>query len=113
MCSNDQLVEQQQPLLAAARDASAALGAAARASAWQLADDQVQDAIALSLQIEARNTALRAALIAEADLRGLRDRTRSTSTERWLEGRYRLSATEARTRVEQSAAFARHPAVVA
>src|SRR6188472_3298078 len=113
MCSNDLGLVEQQPLLAAAGCASQALGTAARASAWQLADDQVQDAIALSLQIEARNTALRAALLAEADLRGLRDRTQSTSTERWLEGRYRLSATDARARVEQSAAFARHPAVVA
>ena len=50
MYPNDQLVGQ--PLLAAAGTASAALGTAARGAVWQLADDQVQDAIAVSLQIE-------------------------------------------------------------
>ncbi|HEY4314697.1 MAG TPA: hypothetical protein VGO19_04220, partial [Actinomycetes bacterium] len=70
MSSTDLLVEH--PLLAAAGRASTALGTAARAAAWQLADDQVQDAIALTLIAEARLAALRANLIAEADVRGLR-----------------------------------------
>src|SRR3954451_23641330 len=97
------------PLLAAAGTASAALGTAVRGGAWQLSDNQVENAIALSLQIEARNAALRAALIAEANLRGLRDRTQSTTTERWLAGRYRLSTPDARTRVEQADQLTRHP----
>ncbi|HEX4699301.1 MAG TPA: hypothetical protein VH857_08090 [Actinomycetes bacterium] len=109
MSSNGQVVEH--PLLAAAGCAAGALTAAARAAAWQLADDQVQDAIALSLQIEARNAALRATLIAEANTRCLRDRTQSTTTEGWLAGRYRLSTPDARARVEQSDVLARHPRV--
>ena len=110
MYSNDQLVGQ--PLLAAAGNAAAALGTAVRGCAWQLADDQVQDAIAVSLQIEARNAALRATLLAEANLRGLRERTQSSTTERWLADRYRLSHPDARARVEQAHVFVRHPRVV-
>ena len=107
MSSTGLLVEH--PLLAAAGRASTALGTAVRGGAWQLCDDQVKDAIALSLQIESRNTALRATLIAEADLRGLRERTQSTTTERWLADRYRLSGPDARTRVEQADQLTRHP----
>ena len=110
MRSSDQLVGH--PLLAAAHSASGALADAVRDGAWQLSDDQVQDAIALSLQIEARNTALRANLIAEADVRGLRERTQSSTTERWLADRYRLSHPDARARVEQAAVFVRHPRLV-
>ncbi len=79
------------PLLAAAGTAAGALATAVRSRAWQLADDQVQDAIALTLVAESRLAALRAMLIAEADVRGLRDRTQSTTTEGWLAARYRLS----------------------
>src|SRR4051812_11901317 len=100
------------PVLAASRTAAAALGTAARGCAWQLTDGQVQDAIAVSLQIEARTAALRAALIAEADVRGLRERTRSSTTGRWLAERYRLSHPDARTRVEQAHLFVRHPRLV-
>jgi hypothetical protein len=63
------------------------------------------------LQIESRNTALRAGLIAEADLRGLRERTQSTTTQHWLAGRYRLSGPDARTRIEQADVLVRHPRV--
>ena len=108
MYSNDQLVGH--PLLTAAGNATAALGTAVRGCAWQLSDDQVQDAIAVSLQIEARNAALRATLIAEANLRGLRERTQSTTTERWLADRYRLSHPDARARVEQAQCSCATPA---
>ena len=108
MYSNDQLVEH--PLLAAAGCASIALGTAVRGGAWQLSDDQVEDALSAVLRIEGQAAALRAALIAEANLRGLRDRTQSTTTERWLGDRYRLSTPDARTRVEQADVLARHPA---
>jgi hypothetical protein len=111
MCSSDQMVGH--PLLAAAGCASAALGTAARGCAWQLSDDQVQDALTVALRIEGQAAALRANLIAEADVRGLRDRTQSTTTQRWLEGRYRLSTPDARTRVEQAEAFTRHPQLTA
>ena len=47
MYSNGQMVGH--PLLTAAGTAAAALATAARGCAWQLADDQVQDAIALTL----------------------------------------------------------------
>src|SRR3954447_8056847 len=100
------------PVLAAAGTAAAALGTAARGCAWQLADDQLEDAIALTLLAEARLAALRAALIAEADGRGLRERTRSSTTGRWLADRYRLSHPDARTRVEQAHLFVRHPRLV-
>ena len=66
----------------------------------------------MSLQIEARNAALRATLLAEANLRGLRERTQSSTTERWLADRYRLSHPDARARVEQAHVFVRHPRVV-
>jgi hypothetical protein len=107
MSSTSLVVEH--PLLAAAGCASKALGTAARAGAWQLCDDQVQDALAVVLRIEGQAAALRAALIAEADLRRLRDRTQSTTTELWLADRYRLSTPDARTRVEQADLLARHP----
>ena len=42
-------------------------------------------------------------------MRGLRERTQSTTTERWLADRYRLSTPDARTRVEQAHVFVRHP----
>ena len=42
-------------------------------------------------------------------MRGLRERTQSTTTERWLADRYRLSTPDARARVEQSHVFVRHP----
>src|SRR3954452_21148425 len=97
------------PVLAAAGTAAAALGTAARGCAWQLTDDQVQDAIALTLLAEARLAALRAALIAEADGRGRRERTLPSTTGRWLAERYRLPLPDARTRLEQAHLFVRHP----
>jgi hypothetical protein len=107
MYSTDRLVAH--PLLTAAGTASAALGTAVRGRAWQLADDQVQDAIGTVLRIEAQAAALRATLIAEATLRGLRERTQASTTERWLTDRYRLSTADARTRVAQADQLARHP----
>src|SRR3954463_4666726 len=100
------------PLLAAAGCAAGALATASRAAAWQLGDDQVQDALGVVLPIEAQTAALRAALIAEANVRGLRERTQSATTERWLADRYRLSTPDARTRVEQADLLGRHPRVI-
>src|SRR3954447_15346029 len=107
MFSNDQIVGH--PLLAGSQTASAALATAVRGCAWQLTDDQVQDALSTALRIEAQAAALRATLIAEANVRGLRERTQAATTERWLADRYRLSPPDARTRVEQADQLTRHP----
>ncbi len=59
--------------------------------AWQLSDAEVETALADLETAEARLVARRAELVHEADLRSLKDRTRSLSTERWLQDRFRLS----------------------
>jgi len=69
---------------------------------WQLSDDEVETALVEIERAEAALVARRAALVAEADQRGLKDRSKALSTERWLQDRFRLSHRDARARVEQA-----------
>ncbi len=62
---------------------------------------------------EARLVARRAELVHEADRRSLKDRTRSLSTERWLQDRFRLSRREAQGWVAQAELLATQPAASA
>ncbi len=69
---------------------------------WQLSDAEVETALADLEAAEARLVARRAELVHEADRRSMKDRTRSLSTERWLQDRFRLSARDARARLTQA-----------
>ena len=64
--------------------ASDVLGKACRAQAWQLSDDQVDDALAAALAVKAHAAAVEAVLVSEADVRSLRARTQALSTHAWL-----------------------------
>jgi hypothetical protein len=77
---------------------------------WQLSDDEVETALVEVERSEAALVARRAALIHEADQRGLKDRCKALSTERWLQDRFRLSHRDATTRVEQARLLAGQPA---
>ena len=69
---------------------------------WQLSDDEVETALAEVERTEAALVARRAALVQEADQRGMKDRCKALSTERWLQDRFRLSHRDAKTRVDQA-----------
>jgi hypothetical protein len=77
---------------------------------WQLSDDEVETALAQIEQAEAALVARRAALVAEADQRSMKDRCQALSTERWLQDRFRLSHRDAKTRVEQARLVTGQPA---
>ena len=77
---------------------------------WQLSDDEVETALVEVERTEAALVARRAELVAEADQRGLKDRSKALSTERWLQDRFRLSHRDATTRVEQARLLAGQPA---
>jgi hypothetical protein len=70
--------------------------------AWQLSDDAVEHAIADTAAAEARLVARRAELLREAELRGLKDRTRASSTERWLRDRYHWTTRTATARLRET-----------
>ena len=77
---------------------------------WQLSDDEVETALLEMERAEAALVARRAELVAEADQRGMKDRCKALSTERWLQDRFRLSHRDAKTRVEQARLLAGQPA---
>jgi hypothetical protein len=67
------------PVLAGARGAADQLALAGHGRAWQLGDGDVEAALAALVQVEARATALRAVLLAEAESRNLKERTQGCS----------------------------------
>ena len=77
---------------------------------WQLSDDEVDTALADLERAEAALVAHRAELVAEAELRGMQDRSRALSVERWLQDRFRLSHRDAKARVDQARLLAGQPA---
>jgi hypothetical protein len=77
---------------------------------WQLCDDEVETALADLECTEAALVARRAELVREADQRGLKDRCKALSTERWLQDRFRLSHRDAKTRLDQARLLAGQPA---
>ena len=101
------------PVIAGARAAADGLDKACRAEAWQLSDTEVQTGLDLVAAADARLGAVRAALVREAELRGLRERTRALSTAAWLADRHRWSRAQAAEAVRIAADLARHPAVAA
>ena len=100
------------PVLSGLRAAAAALDRDDPTGAWRLGDDDVEAALAGVLALESRVAALGAVLLLEADTRGLRSRTRASSTERWLGDRFRLSHADSAARLRAAAALGRHPGVL-
>ncbi|MEO7981931.1 MAG: DUF222 domain-containing protein [Sporichthyaceae bacterium] len=78
---------------------------------WQLTDDEVETALVDLERSEARLVAVRAALVREADLRGLQQRTQALSVEGWLRDRFRLSAPEAKRRTATAELLLGQPVV--
>ncbi len=78
---------------------------------WQLTDDEVETALVDLERTEARLVAVRAALVHEADLRGLKQRTQALSVEGWLRDRFRLSTPEAKRRTATAALLLGQPEV--
>jgi hypothetical protein len=77
---------------------------------WQLSDDDVETTLAALDRAEAALVARRAELVREADQRGLKDRSKALSTERWLQDRFRLSHRDAKARVDQARLLTGQPA---
>jgi len=78
---------------------------------WQLSDDAIEHALADLDGDEARLAARRAELLAEAELRSLKDRTKASSTARWLRDRYHWSTQRAATCLKQAEALRAQPCV--
>jgi hypothetical protein len=77
---------------------------------WQLSDDDDETTLAALDRAEAALVARRAELVREADQRGLKDRSKALSTERWLQDRFRLSHRDAKARVAQARLLTGQPA---
>jgi hypothetical protein len=101
------------PLVTGVRGAADCLDQVARTDLWQLADTDVEAALAAVLDVESRTSAVRAALLREAETRGLQDATRASTLERWLGDRFRLSRADAAARCREATAMGRHPEVEA
>jgi hypothetical protein len=101
------------PVVTGVRSAAGCLDQVARPELWQLADAEVEAALAAALEVECRTAAIRAALLREAASRGLQEATRASSPERWLGDRFRLSRADAAARHREAAGLGRHPQVEA
>jgi hypothetical protein len=99
------------PVTAGVRVAGAAFDPAAVTDVWRLGDSEVETALAGLLELEARTTALRAALLEAAEARDLKARTAASSLERWLGDRFRLSPADVAARHRQAVLLGRHPQV--
>ena len=79
--------------------------------AWQLSDDAIEQCLDDLVAGEARLAARRAELLREAEIRCLKDRTKASSTERWLRDRFRWSARQATARLRAADQVLGQPAV--
>jgi hypothetical protein len=77
------------------RAAKEGLSCAVAAPVWQCADSDVEAAIELLDGVEMMVTAMRSALLVQAEERSLRERTGAPSTGRWLVERFRWSPSRA------------------
>ena len=97
------------PVVTGLRTAAGALDPDALGLGWQLADDEVETALATVQDLRARTAAVEAMLLREAGTRDLKARTQASSTVRWLGDRFRLSRADANARVRVAEALGRHP----
>ena len=97
------------PVVAGIRSAACDLGPDLAGLVWQLSDDEVEDALAGSFDVESRLRALQGALLREAETRDLKARTKALTEVRWLGDRFRLSRADAGARVRAGQALGRHP----
>ena len=96
------------PVVAGLRAVSAGLESAAADQVWQLSDQQVETAIATVFEVQAKTAVLQGLLLGEADQRDLKSRTGAPNLVRWLGDRFRLSRTDAATRIRQAGDLLRH-----
>jgi hypothetical protein len=99
------------PVVAGARTAATGLDRSLRAQAWQAADTDIETALSQLAAVEAKTTALRAVLLAQAESRNLKDRTQALSTAQWLTQRFRYSRGLAAARLRDAELLAAQPAV--
>jgi hypothetical protein len=99
------------PLVGGARAAAAGLDRSLRAQAWQAADTDIETALTQLAAVEAKATALRALLLAQAESRNLKDRTQALSTAQWLTQRFRCSRALAAARLREAGLLAAQPVV--
>ena len=92
-------------------DAIALLTKATAEPAWQLGDDQVDQLLERCVAAESALGVLRARLVAEADSRGMRERTAAPSTQRWLTDRLRLSRARSERLLREASLLDLHPGV--
>ncbi|MDQ1604561.1 MAG: hypothetical protein QOE01_2406 [Actinomycetota bacterium] len=81
------------------------------AQAWQAADTDIETALTQLAAVEAKATALRALLLAQAESRNLKERTQALSTAQWLTQRFRCSRGLAAARVREAGLLAAQPVV--
>ncbi|MDQ1614614.1 MAG: hypothetical protein QOJ60_553, partial [Actinomycetota bacterium] len=94
------------PLVAGARAAASGLDRSLRAQAWQAADTDIETALTQLAAVEAKTTALRVVLLAQAESRNLKERTRALTTAQWLTQRFRYSRGLAAARLREAGLLA-------
>ena len=95
------------PVLAALAGVRAAVAAAAEAPCWSPSDAEVVVAIGELLAARSGLEAVTAALVGQADARGVRCELLQTTTKGWLRRRFQLSSTEVGRLVTLAAALPR------
>src|SRR5215207_764123 len=96
------------PVVTGLQTAAGALDPVPLGLGWQLGDDEVETALASVQDLKARTAAYEAMLLGEVECRNLKERTKASTTERWLGDRFRLSRGEAAAQVRAAQAFGRH-----
>ncbi|MQA27281.1 MAG: DUF222 domain-containing protein, partial [Micromonosporaceae bacterium] len=87
------------PLVSALAAVDGILDGVSGTSLWSLSDDQVASLTAEAARVQARWAAVRLALVAEADSRGLAGRVGAASTQVWLRGVTRCAPGAAKAQV--------------